>query len=175
MSVQASRAPRTVGVDVPGGHLLHPVVLAAIVVFVINDHLLKPAHAGWLTGKLSDVAGLIFFPVLLAAIAELVSPAARRHGAAVLFLAVAVTGLTYVVMLVVPAGADGYRWLIGVLQWPFRIGAALAAGTPVPAIAPVRFVADATDLITLPALLVPLVLAIRAADPKRRAASRIGD
>jgi hypothetical protein len=50
---------------------------------------------------------------------------------------------------------------IGIVQWPVRIVAAIAAGSPLPAIAPVRFAADPTDLITLPALLVPLVLAIR--------------
>ena len=95
--------------------------------------------------------------MLLAAVAELVTPAARRHAAATLILAVTITGLTYVAMLVVPAGGDGYRWFIGILQWPFRIAGALAAGAPLPAIAPVRFAADPTDLITLPALLVPLV------------------
>ena len=161
MSIQVRPGARTIGTDVPGALLLHPVVLAAIAGFLVNDHVLKPAYPGWLTGKLSDVAGLIFFPVLIAAVAELVSPIARRHAAATLVLAVAVTGLTYVAMLLVPAGGDGYRWFLGVLQWPFRIVGALAAGTPLPAITPVRFAADPTDLITLPALLVPLVLAIR--------------
>ena len=161
MSVQVRQGTRTVGTDVPGALLLHPVVLAAIACFVVNDHVLKPANPGWLTGKLSDVAGLIFFPVLIAAVAELVTPVARRHAAATLLLAVTITGLTYVAMLVVPAGGDGYRWFIGIVQWPFRIAGAIAAGAPLPAIAPVRVAADPTDLITLPALLVPLVLAIR--------------
>jgi hypothetical protein len=161
MNIQTRQTTGTIGSDVPGGLLLHPVVLASIACFVVNDHVFKAAHPGWLTGKLSDVAGLIFFPVLIAAVAELVTPTARRHAGAILFLAVVVTGLTYVAMLLVPAGGDGYRWFIGIAQWPFRIVAAIAAGAPLPAIAPVRFAADPTDLITLPALLVPLVLAIR--------------
>lgn len=161
MTSQVRQTTRTIGTDVPGALLLHPVVLASIACFIVNDHMLKAAHPGWLTGKLSDVAGLIFFPVLIAAIAELVSPTARRQAAAILILAVALTGLTYVAMLLVPAGGDGYRWFIGILQWPFRIVAVIAAGAPLPAIAPVRFAADPTDLITLPALLVPLWLAIR--------------
>ena len=161
MNAQTTGRAAITGRDVSGGRLLHPVILAAIALFVVNDHLFKPAHPGWLTGKLSDVAGPIFFPVLLAAVAELVIPAARRHGGAILVLAIAITGLTYVSMLVIPAGGDSYRWFIGIVQWPFRIGGALAAGTPLPAIAPVRFAADRTDLITLPALLVPLVLAIQ--------------
>ena len=161
MTSQARRAATTIGTDVPGALLLHPVVFASIACFLVNDHVLKAAHPGWVTGKLSDVAGLIFFPVLIAAIAELVSPTARRHAGAILILAVALTGLTYVAMLLVPGGGDGYRWFIGILQWPFRTVAAIAAGAPVPTIAPVRFAADPTDLITLPALLVPLWLAIR--------------
>ncbi len=161
MSIQLRQTTATIRTDVPGGTLLQPVVLASIACFVVNDHVLKAAHPGWLTGKLSDVAGLIFFPVLIAAIAELVSRTARRQAATILILAVALTGLTYVAMLLVPAGGDGYRWFVGILQWPFRIVAAMAAGAPLPAIAPVRFAADPTDLITLPALLVPLWLAIR--------------
>jgi hypothetical protein len=37
--------------------LLHPIALAAIAVLVANDHRWKASHPGWLTGKLSDVAG----------------------------------------------------------------------------------------------------------------------
>lgn len=48
-----------------------PVFVCAVLVLMINDHLLK--GAGWLpgviTGKLSDVVGLFFFPVLLAVVA----------------------------------------------------------------------------------------------------------
>jgi hypothetical protein len=52
--------------------LRHPLPLAAVAVLAVNDHLLKGAHLlpGWLTGKLSDFAGLFFFPVLLVALAR---------------------------------------------------------------------------------------------------------
>lgn len=52
--------------------LFHPLPLAAVAVLAINDHLLKGSGLlpGWITGKLSDVAGLFFFPVLLGAIAR---------------------------------------------------------------------------------------------------------
>jgi hypothetical protein len=38
----------------------------------LNDHLLKgwPAVPGWLSGKLSDFAGLFYFPLLLTALAN---------------------------------------------------------------------------------------------------------
>ena len=101
--------------DVPGAQLLHPMVIGAIAIFIVNDHVLKPAAPGWLTGKLSDVAGLIFFPVLAAAVAELIWPTARRHPNATLMVAACLTGLTFIVMLLVPAGGDGYRWFFGPL------------------------------------------------------------
>jgi len=51
--------------------------LAAVVVLVINDHVLKAAMPGMLTGKLSDVAGLFYFPLLLTAGARLIAGAVR--------------------------------------------------------------------------------------------------
>jgi hypothetical protein len=56
----------------PLGEFLHPVPLVALVVLAVNDHYLK--HAGilprWLTGKLSDFGGLLFFPLLLTALGD---------------------------------------------------------------------------------------------------------
>jgi hypothetical protein len=48
--------------------LAHPLTLASIALLVLNDHLLKLAYPSLLTGKLSDFAGLFFFPYLLAAL-----------------------------------------------------------------------------------------------------------
>jgi hypothetical protein len=50
--------------------LSHPYSVAAAVTLAVNDHILKGLAPGWLTGKLSDFAGLFFFPYLL----TLVSP-----------------------------------------------------------------------------------------------------
>jgi hypothetical protein len=59
--------------------LLHPLPLAAILVTALNDHLLKGSGLlpGWLTGKLSDFAGLFFFPLLVAAVLRAKTAAAR--------------------------------------------------------------------------------------------------
>lgn len=46
----------------------HPASVAALVLLIVNDHVLKAAHPGWVTGKLSDVAGMIFAPPLIAAL-----------------------------------------------------------------------------------------------------------
>ncbi len=48
--------------------LCHPLVLATIIITALNDHIFKGSgwFPGWFTGKLSDVTGLFFFPILLA-------------------------------------------------------------------------------------------------------------
>lgn len=48
--------------------LLHPIALVALATLIINDRFLKSAWPSWWTGKLSDVAGMMFFPLLLAAV-----------------------------------------------------------------------------------------------------------
>src|SRR4030095_5695986 len=55
----------------PGGALLHPVALLSIALLIVNDHFLKPTYSNWITGKLSDFAGLVFFPLLLVSAWEL--------------------------------------------------------------------------------------------------------
>ena len=42
----------------PGGCLVHPAMLGALGVLVLNDHVLKHACPGFVTGKLSDFAGI---------------------------------------------------------------------------------------------------------------------
>ena len=59
--------------------LCSPVFWAALTVLVINDHVLKGSGAlpGWLTGKLSDFAGLVVAPLTLIALSGARRPAAR--------------------------------------------------------------------------------------------------
>ena len=56
----------------PGDVLAHPVALLAIAAVVINDRYLKVSHPGTLSGKFSDFAGLIYFPLLVFAMVEMV-------------------------------------------------------------------------------------------------------
>jgi hypothetical protein len=63
---------------------MHPLALAAVIVLVVNDWLLKPRFAGsFVTGKLSDLAGLTFAPVLLSAAIGLALHVAAGLGARV--------------------------------------------------------------------------------------------
>ena len=52
-----------------GARLCHPLPLAAVLLMTVNDHVLKGSGVvpSALAGKLSDLAGLFFFPLVLAA------------------------------------------------------------------------------------------------------------
>ena len=54
--------------------LADPRFAAAVVVLAVNDHLLKGAAPGWLSGKVSDVAG-VFVVAVLAAVVVRTGPA----------------------------------------------------------------------------------------------------
>lgn len=41
------------------------IFITGIIVLAVNDHYLKQHHPSWLTGKLSDFAGLLIFPMFL--------------------------------------------------------------------------------------------------------------
>jgi hypothetical protein len=63
----------------PRPALAHPLFWLALVVLVVNDHLLKQAHLlpGVVTGKLSDFAGMLVAPVVLTALLRLRGRAGR--------------------------------------------------------------------------------------------------
>ncbi len=133
--------------------LTSPIALAAIALLVLNDHVLKAAMPGVLTGKLSDVAGMVFFPLVLAAALEWC--VRSRH--LVLGTAIA-TGVVFAAIKTIPLAADAYRIGLGALQWPFRAIKAGVLGDAMPGLAHVRLTMDPTDLIAVPAVLVAVWL-----------------
>ncbi|MER7503693.1 hypothetical protein AB0L05_15230 [Nonomuraea pusilla] len=104
--------------------LCHPATLAAVIVLLVNDHLLKAVWPGFLTGKLSDVAGLVVAPPLVALLFR------RRADLAATLL----TGALFTLVKTTQPGAE-----LASQVWT------LAAG-------PSRVLADPTDLLALPAL-----------------------
>lgn len=48
--------------------LQHPLTLLSITILLFNDHVLKVVYPSWITGKLSDFAGLFFFPFIVSVI-----------------------------------------------------------------------------------------------------------
>lgn len=47
-------------------YILHPIFIICLLTLIINDFYLKTSLGNWLTGKLSDFAGLIVFPIFIA-------------------------------------------------------------------------------------------------------------
>lgn len=139
------------------GYLLHPLAVVGLILWIANDHVFKAAFSSWWTGKLSDVAGLAVFPLIPYAAIDLWR--ARRGlpppATAVLVAWIAATGLVMATINTLDGAADAYRWGLGLAQWPFR---AVRAWSVVP-IQPVRLTMDPTDLLTLPALVVPWLVA----------------
>jgi hypothetical protein len=141
------------------------VPLAALALLVLNDHVLKATHPGWLSGKLSDVAVLALLPFVLLAVADLACLAYRRlpaPGRRALVASVVVSVALFTLIEMTPLGADAYRWGLAVAQWPARALLAAIASGSMPDLAPVRLTADVTDLATLPAAGVILLRACAA-------------
>jgi hypothetical protein len=150
------------------GVLLHPVALVAAGILVINDHLLKVSNPSWLTGKLSDVAGLVVAPLLLSILLGTLtgSSETRLRPKWPIVLAVLATAFGFAAVKLWPAAADVYRVALGYSQWPFG---AVASLPDLPPVRPVLLVADSSDLIALPAIAVPLLIVLR----RRRSTSSL--
>ncbi|HZO13139.1 MAG TPA: hypothetical protein VFB62_07765 [Polyangiaceae bacterium] len=105
--------------------------LGALGLLVLNDHALKGAGLlpGWLTGKLSDVAGMLVAPVILAVIVQVSS----KRGWTLAHIAI---GAVFAAIKLVPEAARAFETLTALTPFPWVI------------------VVDPTDLLALPALLV---------------------
>lgn len=155
------------------GYLLHPFVVLGLILWIANDHVFKAQSPGWWTGKLSDVASLAVFPLIPYAMLDLWR--ARRglappSNAALVFWIVA-TGLVMATINTIGPAADAYRWGLGAAQWPIR---ALVSWS-LPPVHPVRLTEDPTDLLTLPALIVPWYVVDRCRGELARSPSRLDD
>jgi hypothetical protein len=96
--------------------LANPAFLAALAVLLINDHVLKGAGLlpGWLTGKLSDLAGLIVAPVLAAVVLRARAPRARVLAFALVAIPFALTKMSDLGARAMEsaAGSLGIEWRI---------------------------------------------------------------
>ncbi len=115
--------------------LKHPLSLASISLLLLNDHVLKTAAPSILTGKMSDFAGLFFFPFLLAAAISLLSD---RVSLPTRWMSAIAFGTTLV-------------WFTLIKTLPFANALTAAALTQVLG-QPVRIQRDPSDLLALVAL-----------------------
>lgn len=60
-------------------YLTHPIVITALVLTAVNDHYLKYAYPGLVTGKISDFSGLFYFPLFLHALYEVIQSPRSWH------------------------------------------------------------------------------------------------
>lgn len=128
-------------------------VLAALIL-AINDHLLKGSGLlpDWLTGKLSDFAGLFFFPLFVAELGLLVFPAASaRQVQRRVVVAAALTGAGFCAIKLSPAMSGLYERGLGAVMGPAGMR---VANTP-----------DPTDLVALPMLALAVWSAHRTGAP----------
>lgn len=116
--------------------LRHPVAIAALALWVLNDHLFKALWPGLVTGKLSDIAGMVVTPLLLIAIG--VRPWIAASVVALAF-ALAKTWLpaNEAYCLAVTAMRAPLRAVFGALGWPLWRERAM-------------LVRDPTDLVAVP-------------------------
>jgi hypothetical protein len=152
----------------PGDAMLHPAAIAAVAVLIANDHVLKDRWPGMVTGKLSDVAGLVFFPLLLLSLVEVAQALAGRlqpPSRRLLTTCILLTGSIFAAAELFPVWDHLLEVVFGWLRWP--IGALEGvAGRPA------VLTQDPADLFALPALLIAWVVGRRRMAPTLDAANR---
>ncbi len=117
--------------------------LVAIAVVLLNDHFWKRDSPSWLTGKLSDFAGLFFAPYLVLLVAVTVVPGSRRFARFAAFAAYLAVAAVFIALKLSATTAAP------LLALPRLMGATLSV------------VADPTDLIALSILPISAAVWIR--------------
>nr|WP_229757054.1 hypothetical protein [Rhodococcus sp. MS13] len=109
---------------------------------MVNDHVLKGAFGNTMTGKLSDVAGVFLFPLLLLSVLEVLRR--KLAGRAAIAWSIAVTGIGFAAVKTVSPIGDAYEWVIGFFRW--------TAGGFRGELLPIVVFRDPSDLWVLPIL-----------------------
>ncbi|MBT0993447.1 hypothetical protein KIN34_04000 [Cellulomonas sp. DKR-3] len=148
------------GRRVRGDLVLHPVALVSLGVLLLNDHVLKAAAPGWVTGKLSDVAGLAFFPFLVVALADVLRRRGRPGVVTACVAAVVTAGGFAAVKLAAPM-REAFVGLVGWVRFPVD---AVLSGAAYPR--PLVVVPDASDIVAVLACAAVVLVVVRQAGPR---------
>ena len=129
---------------------------------VLNDHVAKRTFHNEVTGKVSDFAGLILFPLFVVTAVEAIRrifdsarwPLTLRWLCGVVIL----TGVVFVLTKTWAPMGVVYRVSYSTAQWPFRslANAVLPGGST--STSSIQLVRDTTDLTALVALAVPCLV-----------------
>ncbi len=96
--------------------LTHPLTVGAILVLLINDHLLRWRWPSWITGKLGDVAWLFFAPLAAAVVIAVILPRrVPRRSTWVFVLAAGAVAIPFAVGNVWPPALHAMRTIYGTL------------------------------------------------------------
>ncbi|WP_433795749.1 hypothetical protein [Actinoplanes sp. CA-252034] len=144
--------------------LCHPVTVTALALLIINDHLLKSAWPGWVTGKLSDAAGMVLAPPLLAALTGLIVPRLPFRRVAVAAIVTVGAGFAFVKLWGYGAQLASEAWSLitpslvradpsDLLACPFLAVAWWAAHRPLGAVPARRWMRALRLAVVLPAAL----------------------
>ena len=130
--------------------MLLGMLLLGMALLALNDHALKGADIvpAWLTGKLSDFAGLLFFPLLLQAVVEVTQKLGGRYRGPDNRLLLGLTALTALVFTAIQcfeAAGEAYSWALAWLQWLPELVHGSTSGPHVP----VAHYADVSDTVGL--------------------------
>ncbi len=127
--------------------------MIAVTLVVVNDQILKERYSNWLTGKLSDIAGVFVLPIVIVSAVELARWATGRESwrsfRHELVLAVAITAIGFAMVKLVGPVGDAYANAIG---WTRASIASLAHWEWRP-VTPIEVIRDWTDLLVLPVLI----------------------
>jgi hypothetical protein len=135
--------------------LAQPFSLAAILILLLNDHLLRQLYPSWLSGKLGDFAWLFFFPFALAALLAWVVPGRLPRQVQITgLLAFGLTGSVFALAKTLPFFHSAVVQIAS-LAFGFQVG----------------WVRDPSDLIALSALAAGWLLWQRGTAPQLEAAT----
>lgn len=96
--------------------LAHPITWAAIALLLANDHIFKSLAPSWLTGKLSDFAGLFFFPLFVATLLGLLATPFRNASRLPLAqTAFVLTAVWFTAIKTLPAATQQTQQLVSLL------------------------------------------------------------
>lgn len=143
--------------------------VGALVAVILNDRVLKVHSPSWFTGKLSDFAGLVYFPLFVVAAMEavrwLVSRRRWQLGPRSVVAVCIVVGLAMVLIKTWGPAAEFYRSSLGVVLWPAYVLGDLVQGGGPPSVRRVGLVEDRSDLVALVALVAPVWVSFRVMRP----------
>jgi hypothetical protein len=146
--------------------LSHPIALVALAVWIVNDQMLKRAWPSVVTGKLSDIAGMIVAPLALAAA---IAIAPRVRGARSLpWIAFAIVGTCFTLTKTWIPANEAFTSTLALVRAPMRVLLEHAHGVSFRE--ELVLVRDPTDLVALPFGLVAVHL-WRAGPPEHRSSA----